>query len=186
MQQNKTNPFIKMTTIKKIMILDRLKLPLELIDIVRDYAFVHIETKRLEQKKRKYEVLKNISGDYFNSYLVNPKHVTYDYNNYHFKHELQGRPFVGSLKINGPDGFWIKSISTCLFCGNYCRYNLRRSGTMFNNKIKCKCSDGYYEKRQKHDVWGYLDSQIICEKHKCDSGYNYHKRAWYTPLFFEK
>jgi hypothetical protein len=53
------------------------------------------------------------------------------------------------------------------------------------DKIKCKCSDGYYEKRQKNGVWGYFDSQIIWEKYKCDSGYKYHKRAWYRPLFFE-
>jgi len=93
-----------MTTIKKVMILDRLKLPYEIIDVIREYVFVYIETKRVEQKKRKDEVLKIISGDYFNSYLVNPKHVTgdtYNNNSYHFKHELQGKPFVGGIDHRG-------------------------------------------------------------------------------------
>lgn len=175
-----------MTTIKKIMIMDRLKLPLELIDIVRDYAFVNIETKRVEQKKRKDEVLKNITEDYIHSYLVNPKHVTgvpYNNNSYHFKHELQGRPFVGALNMHTSDGICRKRIATCLFCGNFYKCNIMRTRTVLIDKIKCKCSDGYYEK--KHRNREYLDYIMVCEKRKCDSGYYYHKRAWYAPLFFE-
>jgi hypothetical protein len=176
-----------MTTIKKVMILDRIKLPLELVDIVRDYAFVHIETKRLEQKKRKDEVvLKNITGDYFNSYLVIPKHVTgvtYNNNRYHFKHELGGLPFIGALTMHTSDGIVRKRIATCLFCGNYTKCNIMRTRTVVIDKIKCKCSDGYYEK--KHPNREYLGYIMVCEKRKCDSGYYYHKRSWYTRLFYE-
>uniref|UniRef100_A0A6C0B7A5 Uncharacterized protein n=1 Tax=viral metagenome TaxID=1070528 RepID=A0A6C0B7A5_9ZZZZ len=171
-----------MSTIKKVVVMNRLKLPYEVIDVIREYIFVHIALKKSEQKEKMDKVLSKISGDYFMSHLVNPKYTRgNDFGDFHLKHELRGNSFIGALSIQYPDENWRKRIATCLICGEFNKCNIMLTDTVIIDRIKCKCSAGYSETTEKNDDCFYYDYKLY-KRHKYDSGYNYHKRAWYTPM----
>ena len=112
-----------MTTIAKQLILSRLPLPAEIIDIVKEYAFQNIIDKARKTKDRIISLINNTEWSPLN-----------------FKYYL------------GPDEwlFWIEEdpksfqgqCTFCRKCGNYMDgQNFIRTIHLFNPNIMCECLD---------------------------------------------
>ena len=167
-----------MTTIKKVLIINRFSLPDVIVDIVKEYAFVDISVKIQEQRLQKKKV-----EDFLSKGTTIESYFGYPCGQRGYIEIMLVMPYKGFHRFTNANGKK-KTRRLCRLCGNFeypkgyeytdsvCYpglYYNKHNPSPFGNKVLCIC---------RQEKFYYRNNDASCpviEHYKCNSGYNYRK-----------
>ena len=124
--------------VKKQLVMSGLNLPMEMIDIIKDYCFHNIEEVAKQNKKRANRLIGNAELTRINYDDTNPK----------WRLEIPKGNMYGDK--------FILDAGFCRYCGNYkynkVRYHLKVS---CSPSIYCNCYNGYNSEEDDEDHFNY-------------------------------